>query len=43
MDAVKNRGASANNLSMPSTQSTVLYIKILQPWLVILTVNINST
>ena len=40
---LKNRGSSANNLSMPSTRSTVLYNKIPQPWLAIPTVNINST
>ena len=43
MNDLKNRRSSANNLSMPSTQSTVLYNKISQPWYAIPTVNINST
>ena len=38
-----NRGLGAGNLSKPSTRSTVLNNRIPQPWLVIPTVNINST
>ena len=43
MGAAGNRGLGANNLSMPSTRSTVLYNKSPQHWPAFSTVNINLT